>query len=238
MRLTELCQVPVAFSFGVEHALSHFYVGRNQQLLTRLQQFLLQDSPDCLYIWGPSACGKTHLLSAFAQLARQQGMATHYTAALELSEASLLFDSRLFDLIMIDDLDSLKGNALAEERLFHFYNHCHLYNHCQQRRIKLIFAAQASPHAVHLSLADLLSRLRSAEAYRLQPLDDIEKQYALQHRAELRGLLLSDEVCLYILNHGKRSFAEIMLLLDKIDQASLAAKRRPTLPFIKNLFGW
>jgi len=57
----------------------------------------------------------------------------------------------------------------------------------------------------------------------------------LKLRAKHRGLTLSDEVLNYLLVRENRDMNNLYQLLDRFDKASLAARRKPTIPFIKKI---
>ncbi len=136
------------------------------------------------------------------------------------------------DLLCLDDLEVLAGQADWEEALFH------IYNRIQQRQGRLLMAAAAAPRALGFQLPDLVSRLGWGLVFHLQTLDDEEKQQMLQMRAARRGLQLSDEVARYILSRGARGMGELFAALEQLDQASLQAQHRLTIPFVKRVMGW
>jgi DnaA family protein len=69
----------------------------------------------------------------------------------------------------------------------------------------------------------------------LQELNDEEKIKALQLRAHLRGLHLSDEVAQYLLNHSPRDMSKLFEILAHLDKHSLEESRRLTIPFVKKI---
>ena len=81
-------------------------------------------------------------------------------------------------------------------------------------------------------------RLTLALVFQLQSLSDEDKLRALQLRASRRGLQLSDEVGRFILTRGTRSMSALFELLERLDQASLQAQRKLTIPFLKATLGW
>ena len=54
----------------------------------------------------------------------------------------------------------------------------------------------------------------------------------------MRGLQMSDEVGRFILTRGERSMSALFELLERLDQASLQAQRKLTIPFLKETLGW
>ena len=67
----------------------------------------------------------------------------------------------------------------------------------------------------------------------VQSLSDEDKVTALSLRAKQRGFGLSDEVAGYLLKHCPRDMKNLFTILDRLDDASLQAQRRLTIPFIK-----
>ena len=74
--------------------------------------------------------------------------------------------------------------------------------------------------------------------FQMRPLSDEDKLRALQLRASRRGLHLTDEVGHFILTRGTRSMSALFDLLERLDQASLQAQRKLTIPFLKETLGW
>ena len=57
----------------------------------------------------------------------------------------------------------------------------------------------------------------------------------LKQKAHARSFELSDDVVEYLIVRVNRDLGSLMEVLDKIDHASLAAKRKITIPFVKEL---
>ena len=72
-------------------------------------------------------------------------------------------------------------------------------------------------------------------SFQLQLLSDEEKQAALQLAANQRGFELPNSVAQFILTHCARQQGELFQLLIKLDEASLVAKRKLTIPFVKQI---
>ena len=71
--------------------------------------------------------------------------------------------------------------------------------------------------------------------YQLHPLAEEEKLGALRLRARNRGFDLPEDVARYVLRRYPRDTRSLFALLERIDEASLARKRRITIPFIREL---
>jgi DnaA family protein len=71
--------------------------------------------------------------------------------------------------------------------------------------------------------------------FQLRALDEQEQHAALQLRARLRGLELPDETWQWLQRRVPRDMRSLYELLDTLDEAALAAQRRLTVPFIREV---
>jgi DnaA family protein len=67
------------------------------------------------------------------------------------------------------------------------------------------------------------------------PLDEAGRRELLRRRAEARGLQLDDGVLDYLFRRVGRDLGNLTALLDRLDRASLAAQRRLTVPFLRQI---
>ena len=133
------------------------------------------------------------------------------------------------ELLAIDDVDAIAGDRDAEHALFD------LYNRCRAEHATLLFAAIAPPAQLGIGLPDLVSRLSACTQIALKPLGEDERRTLLRERAFARGIELDDAVLDWLFARGKRDLASLFEVLDRIDSAALAAKRRVTAPFLRDL---
>jgi len=94
-------------------------------------------------------------------------------------------------------------------------------------------AATRSPGDLTLVLPDLRSRLSWGLLLHLRPLPDHQLCAGLEAAAAARGLRLGDGVARYLVERLPRALPELLGVLDRLDRASLAAKRPLTLPFVR-----
>ena len=230
-------QLPLGIKLRDEATFDSYYSGSNASVLAALQ--VLSDPAQepverCLYLWGASDSGRSHLLQAACHRMVEAGGLAMYLPLRDVLEygPALLEGLEEVELLCLDDVDALAGHADWEEALFH------LYNRLQQRESRLLMAATAAPRSVGLHLPDLVSRLGWGLVFQLHALDDEGKQQMLKMRAERRGLQLSDDVARYMLSRGARGMSELFAALEQLDQASLQAQHRLTIPFVKRVMGW
>lgn len=187
------------------------------------------ESRDWLFLAGPAGSGKSHLLLAACAEAASVGRRAAYLPlpafAGRLGEA--LAQQEGFDLVCLDGLDAIAGNAADEEALFHFHNRARAGGGV------VLYAARGNPAALGIALPDLVTRLGQCVRLTLEPLDEAGRRTVLRERAARRGLELDDAVLDYLLRRVDRDLASLTRLLDTLDRASLAAQRRITIPFLR-----
>ncbi|MDQ6646044.1 MAG: DnaA regulatory inactivator Hda, partial [Pseudomonadota bacterium] len=86
-----------------------------------------------------------------------------------------------------------------------------------------------------IELPDLRSRLGACTQFALKPLDDEERRAVLKEQAAARGIDLDDSVLDWLFARYARDLGALLNLLDRLDEASLAAQRRITIPFLRNV---
>lgn len=230
-------QLPLGVRLRDDATFANYYPGANAAALGYVERLCQADAgwgDSLIYLWGSAGVGRSHLLQAACLRAEQQGEQAVYLPLAELVEygPELLDDLEQCALVCLDDLEAVLGRSAWEEALFH------LFNRLRDVGKRLLLAACAAPRELPVALPDLQSRLSLALVFQLRELAEEDKLRALQLRASRRGLQLSDEVGRFILTRGARSMSALFELLEQLDQASLQAQRKLTIPFLKQTLGW
>lgn len=224
-------QLPLALRFPADQRLTTF-VRAPDGALEQLTA-LANDSSDWLYISGPAGAGKTHLLLAACALAQEQARRPAYlslSAALgRVRDALQAFEG--MDLVALDDLDAIAGRRDDEIALFDFHNRA------RTAGAAVVYAATARPDGLPLVLPDLRSRLGQCIGIVLAPLDDAGRRDVLRQRAQRRGLVIDDTALDWLMRRVGRDLASLTHLFDRLDRAALAAQRRLTVPFLREVLG-
>jgi DnaA family protein len=203
--------------------LDNFVVGRNLELVSALRHALSGDSSErFFYVWGEAGSGKSHLLQASVNAARDLLLDAVYS---EGSVPSLDMDSGI-TVVAVDDVEQLDDAAQIE--LFD------IYNRMRDSGAMLLVSGNASPP--HLALRDdLRTRLGWGLVYQVHVLSDEEKERALAQHARSLGLVLPPEVTQYLLRHGRRDLPTLMAVLESLDAHTLRLHRPPTIPLLKEV---
>lgn len=180
-----------------------------------------------LWLWGAPGTGKTHLLQALC--AKTGEHAAYFPVGRDSvlpPEALQGFESS--PVLCIDGVDAVAGDLAWEQALFR------IFNEMSELPGRLVFAAGVPPREAQWVLPDWRSRAAACVVYQVRELDDAGRAEALGLRAAQRGLELPEETAEFLLKRMPRDLPSLLRLLDQLDEASLVAQRRLTIPFIRD----
>lgn len=214
-------QLPLAVQLRESASYETFHAGPNAQALEALRA-----GQENVFLYGPPASGKTHLLQAAAR-ARNAA----YLPLAQLVEAGpdSLEGYSSAAALCVDDAGAVSSDrdwCVALLRLL---------DTLRARGARYAIAANAPPERLNVALPDLRTRLAACAVFGLKPLSDEERAQLLRERALARGLQLPDEVSRWLLSQLPRDTATLMQVLDRLDHASLVERRRLTLPFVQQV---
>jgi DnaA family protein len=222
-------QLPLALALGNHARFETYVVGANTAAVAHIR-LVADDGAAALWISGPAASGKTHLLQAACRRATESGRRAMYVPLEQhIAEPGLLAGLESVDLLALDGVERVAGDAEWERQLFV------LFNELAARRGGLLLAARAGAGAAGFAMPDLASRAAGAVTYRLQPLGDADRLAALLAHAHARGLDLDRGAAEYLLHRVDRDIVGLTRWLDRLDRASLIEQRKLTIPFIRAL---
>lgn len=223
-------QLPLALQLRNDLGFGDFVAGPNQPLLGFMRAQLDGEGESQLFVSGASGSGRSHLLMSQCQAAQARGLRSAYLPLDRRDEGllpAMLDGLEQFDLVAIDDIDSIAGDAGWETALFDFYNKA------RSAGVGLVFSALAGPAKLGLQLPDLGSRLAWGLAWRLKALDEDDQCRLATTLAARRGLRLDSGVARYLVQRSERGNRALNTLLERLDGASLAEQRRLTIPFVR-----
>jgi len=224
-------QLPLALPVGPDQRFDTF-VGHDWTVQSVLASAAgTQDSAMALFIEGAEGSGKTHLLLAACQAAEAAGRRVRYLPLAAFAGAlGDVVDSAVgTDVIALDGLEHVAASRADTEALFHLHNRQH------DAGGTVLYASRLSPSAEAWALPDLRSRLGQCLRLPLDVLGDAGRREALRRRAARRGLELDDAVLDWLFRRVDRDLRSLSALLDQLDRAALAAQRRLTVPFVRQV---
>ena len=242
--------LPKQFALDISHSpkasLENYLPGKDLALISALRDIEkswkksnAQDSGNPLnqrwfYWWGPEGSGRSHLLDAIGNAAKDAELEhialspSEPTAWIRLEEKmGTLAESKKPSIITVDDVHHLDDRLVGS--LFRILNTVQA-----SKAIHVFMAGNTAPANLKLR-EDLRTRLGWGLVFQTQLLDDDEKIQALEGAAKARGLVLSPDVLPWLLSRFYRDMPSLMALIDALDAYSLETKRAVTLPLVREL---
>jgi chromosomal replication initiator protein len=175
-----------------------------------------------LYLYGGVGMGKTHLMHAIGRALVTNGCSrVIYTTSERFTNEvvsgikhgkmpELRARYRTADVLLIDDIQSLGSKDRTQEEFFHTFNELH------DAQKQIVISSDCPPKEI----SGLVDRLRSRFEWGLmadiQPPDLETKMAILQKKAELEGMLLPPDVCLFIADKTRSNVRELEGALVKL----------------------
>lgn len=224
-------QIPLGIAPRKTHSLANFIAGENGVVIRSLQSMADSQGAHAIYLMGDEGAGRSHLLQATCNAVHMAGGLAFYLplSARQEDEPPVLTGLGEGVLLAIDDIQAIAGNIHWEQALVAAYDTARLSGG------RILVSANARPESLKLKLPDLQSRLGWGELHLLSPLDDEGKLQLLRQKGNEIGMEISDEAGRYLLNRVSRDIPTLLTWLERLDTASLAAKRRVTIPLIREV---
>ncbi|MBA6225349.1 MULTISPECIES: DnaA regulatory inactivator Hda [unclassified Colwellia] len=234
--MKKVSQLTLSVQLPDDETFASFKSESNQMVVQQLTHFLDHIGDEnkqvhSLFLFGLTDVGKSHLLHASCAYADTLGITSLCLSFSELTQLSVdvLDGLENIDLVCLDDIQLIAGNNIWQQGVFDLYNRMVEQNKC------LIITGDQSAAQLNITLPDLVSRLSWGLTEQLKPLSDKEKSFALQYRAQQRGLTMNDDVARFLINRLSRDMTSLIAALEQLDQASIREQRRITIPFIKDV---
>ncbi len=223
-------QLPLALRATPDECFER-YVGAPVGMLEQLCQVAGGHATTNVYLQGARAAGKTHVLLASCAEAEAAQRSSVYLPLRTLKGRLRAAVSGLGGalLLAIDDLDAIAGVREDELALFDLHNQVH------DGGGVLLYAGQGAPNELGVALPDLRSRLSQCVRWTLPTLDDDGRAEVLRLRAAARGLDFDTAALDWLLRRCSRDLNSLTSALDRLDRASMAAQRRLTVPFLRQI---
>ena len=208
-------------SLSSRYTFDHFIIGKSNELAYAAGDAVAQ-APGRVYnpffIYGETGLGKTHLMQAIGhEIIRRvpstrilyigtEQFTNEYVAAIQ-ARATQDFRRRFreSDLLLVDDIQFLKGKEATQEEFFHTFNA--LYEAGRQ----IVLTSDRSPAEIPGIEARLVSRFQWGMVADIE-LPDLEHRIAiLQHKAQMDHLehTVPDAVIRFIAEHIRSSIREL-----------------------------
>ena len=171
--------------------------------------------------YGPAGAGKTHLAAAWAHVAQ-----ANWIEGEKLQEFTFAMDHSA-PAYVVDRADQVPIPRIL----------LHLLNMARESGAAVILTAREAPARWPLVLNDLASRLKALSAVPMHAPDDALLAAILVKLFADRQVRVSEELVQFMLSRFDRSVDVLRGAVERLDQAALAAGRRITIPFIREVLG-
>lgn len=210
-----MSQLPLNFAVSPDLSAENFHLSASNEHAHALVMSWPDWPAHALVLAGEAGTGKSHL----AALWRAQSGAALLEAR-ELSEFTPQEGG-----ILIENIE----RAASERALFHWFNHT------REHGQSLLMTSAVPPSQLPFSLPDLMSRLRSLPVAQLESPDDALLTAILAKQFADRQIMVEDGLIAYLLPRVERSAAALAALVARLDEHSLAQKRKLSIPFVRTL---
>lgn len=223
-------QIPLPLVPRRDSRLEDFVVGPNRAVVEALRH-MPDEAGSHIFLHGSEGSGKTHLLNGLCYQVRETGKRAFYLALKRLPGNAIesLQGLEALDLVCVDDLHVIAGDARWEEALFH------CFNRIREANGRLLISSLRRLSELELGLPDLASRLAWGLRLPLLPLEDDDKLKVMELHSERLGLTLPADVQQYLLKHHDRSVSALIATVDSLHKAALTLKRRITIPLAREV---
>ena len=221
-------QLPLGVQLSDAASFESYHAGPNGEVVEALRAVAAGSAPPLLFLFGPPASGKTHLLQALTREAARGRACAYLPLAQSFADGvEALEGFEQADLLCLDDLHALAAAPDAELALLRLLDQVRAHGGCA------VVTALAPPDRLGIALPDLRTRLSAAAIYGLKPLTDEDRERLLLESARARGLELPADAARALLARLPRDAGSLVAAIDALDRALLSAQRRLTLSFVQ-----
>lgn len=217
-------QIPLDLKHRTAYGREDFLIAPNNQDAAAWVDKWPDWPAPALLLYGPAACGKTHLSAVWAQTTEAKILTPD-----DISKHDAESISYMAQHIALRHADLMIGDCSSEEKLFH------LYNMFKEEGRSLLLTSRAPAANLNFIVPDLASRLRAAPNIAIDRPDEMLLTAVLIKLFKDRQINITEETLNYILPRMERSFIAARDLVMQADKIALAEKRNITIPLIRDI---
>ena len=175
---------------------------------------LIKNNSKFSFLYGPKKSGKSFLSQIWLKK----------NNAISINNLDQFIDNNINN-VLIDNIEHFD-----EEIIFHIVNNCMLNN------LNILITSNQKLNQINFKFNDLSSRLKTFISLEInQPDDEMLLTILTKLLIDKQFVINSHEIFDFIIKRANRSYEEMFMLVNKLDQLSLEKKRQLTIPLIKEI---
>ena len=227
-------QLILPYQKNIKHTFDNFYTNniKNIQIIESIKN-IYNHKNNHMYIWGSKSSGKSHLLFSTCNYHSKKKKNCAYFSLKDYKnfKSDILNGLDEYDLVCIDNLDSIYGNKEWEYSLFI------LLNRILNTEKKIIFTSSSSLALNNIELKDLKSRISWGLVFMInKPNDDIKKKI-LKNIIFEKEYNITLDVINYLLKKKDRDIATLIDTIHKAGYHSLSTNKKVSLKNLNSIIG-
>lgn len=203
-----------------------FVIGPFNELAHAASQAIIKNpgiTYNPLFLYGSTGHGKTHLIQAIGNHIKSvcPGQRVYYVTSEKFSQdfvtsmqqsriSQFKEKYRLYDVLIMDDIQFFSGKEKSQEELFHLFND--LYAHNKQ----IIFSSDKHPNFIQNLEDRLKSRFAAGMIVDIPPPDRESRVSILRQKARFLKFQLQDDVAEYVASALEGNIRELEGILNSI----------------------
>lgn len=230
-----LVQIPLKMSLRDDASFETFVAEQESLALviSQLQQSELSTLSHCYYFFGEAGVGKTHVLQAACRFYTERKKQSVYFPMANVGLPlipDVLRGLEVTELVCLDDVDKVIGDEQWEVALASFIAKSRVQGH------RVLLSGHKAMTQWQVVTDILAAELMQILPVELKPVQGHrELVLILQRHARYMGFDLPLEVGNFLIKRFSTDLQELLTVLKLLEQATLAEKRRLTLPFVKQV---
>jgi len=239
-------QTIINFPSSPEFNFSNFVIYKGSEIAFFAAKDICADGEldySTLYISGESGLGKTHLLisignSVVENFPDKKALylgCEDFVRNIENAESTdankILDQLDDVDFLLMDNVDAVSGNELAQAKLYH------IYNTLTERGAKIVLSGKQSPDQLFETEDYLTSRFQWGMTALISEMDDAASTQVIKKLCRDINLSIPPMVITFMLTRISRDFDSLRNAVSKINQESLTRKSKVTIPLVKETLG-
>ena len=183
-----------------------------------------------LVLYGPTGCGKSHLLHAIQQTIACGSRVASCKEFTDGTNTALFEELSSLPALLVDDLHLLPDKAALRQMLWELFNHFH------SAGLPVALTANRAPRELANLDEHLVSRLLWGLVAQLDVSDDTSRRMLIAKLAADRQVLLPDDVAAWLLTVLPRDVGALANACNVLYRAALERQRKISLRLARELF--